>query len=61
MMSLGLSRVTALAVCKILKVPEDASPEQCYKVIENMIANDAREYIGIPMLCIREIKHLVGS
>lgn len=56
LMSLGLSRATALALCDKVRFPDDASPEVC-------LADLARRDLGalaIPVLCRREVVDLVA-
>jgi len=56
LIALGLSRATALAFSKKLDLPEEASPEDYL----TQLSTFNFEQTGIPGLCIREVKELLG-
>lgn len=57
LISLGLSRSTALALRASIQLPENATPEQCLAAI----ANVDLAHLRLPALCIREIRELRGQ
>lgn len=57
LIALGLSRSTALAAGRALRLPSDNSPEECLK----NIARTDIDRLDIPDLCKRELKELVGT
>ncbi|SPP65371.1 DEAD/DEAH box helicase [Nitrospira lenta] len=56
LIALGLSRATALALSSAINLPEEASPEDYL----NQLNNFDLEQTGIPGLCIREVRELLG-
>ena len=56
LIALGLSRATALAFSNKIDLPEEASPEDYL----NQLSTFDLEQTGIPGLCIREVRELLG-
>ena len=55
LISLGLSRTTALLLKRKIRFPEDASPEQCKAIV----AKSEPDKLAIPALCRAEIKKVL--
>jgi hypothetical protein len=58
LMSLGLSRVTALVLAKRVVLPGDATPEQCLELCKETLRNSPRLKISPTMR--REIDSVLG-
>jgi len=57
LIALGLSRVTALAMCEKFSIPEDATPEDLLGELSRMDLGS----LAIPDLCILEIRDIIGQ
>jgi hypothetical protein len=55
LISLGLSRTTALLLKKKIFFPDDATPERCLAILK---MQNLRE-LGLPGLCLRELRDLI--
>jgi hypothetical protein len=56
LMSIGLSRTTAIFLKPLISLPQDATPEDCLSVLSNMSFTN----LPLPRLCVKEIRRLVG-